>query len=168
MDYHHDLSAHHADGSPPLLISLWVFPRRRHGIVKHEDRSLEAEAVRLKVRPILGLIPSPTQTRSPFTTLRHCSYRHVGDQYLPRHNRRGNARLWDKIWLQVENEPQREVSKVVKFAKVCTDTESSVVGLLSMGIVGVMSTLSFLWTMTSSTTICRISFRCSGVDVKGG
>ena len=32
----------------------------------------------------------------------------------------------------------------------------------------VMSTLSFLWTMTSSTTICRISFRCSGVDVKGG
>ena len=76
--------------------------------------------------------------------------------------------MWGKIWLQVENEPQREVSKVVKFAKVCTDTESSVVGLLSMGIVGVMSTLSFLWTMTSSTTICRISFRCSGVDVKGG
>ena len=37
-----------------------------------------------------------------------------------------------------------------------------------MGIASVMSTLSFLWTMTSSTTICRISFRCSGVDVKGG
>ena len=41
-------------------------------------------------------------------------------------------------------------------------------GSLSMGIASVMSTLSFLWTMTSSTTICRISFRCSGVDVKGG
>ena len=61
-----------------------------------------------------------------------------------------------------------KVLKLSLFAKVCTDTEYSVVGSVSMGIASVMSTLSFLWTMTSSTTICRISFRCSGVDVKGG
>ena len=49
--------------------------------------------------------------------------------------------------------PTHEGSKVVMLAKVCTDTESSVVGSLSMGVASVMSTLSFLWTMTSSTTI---------------
>jgi len=55
MDYHHDLSAHHADGSQPQLILIWVFPRRRHRVVKHKDRSLEAEAVRSEVCRILGL-----------------------------------------------------------------------------------------------------------------
>ena len=46
--YHHDLSAHHANGPQPLLIWIWVSPRRRHGIVEHEDRGHEAEAVRSK------------------------------------------------------------------------------------------------------------------------
>ena len=74
MDHHHDLSAHHADSSPPLLIWIWVFSRRRHRIVKHKDRSLETEAVRSKIRLILDLIPSPTQMQSPFNVLRNCSY----------------------------------------------------------------------------------------------
>ncbi len=65
MDYHHDLGAHHANGPPPLLIWIWVFPRRGHGIVEHEDRGHETEAVRSKVRLVLCLIPSPTQARSP-------------------------------------------------------------------------------------------------------
>ena len=75
MDNHHDLSAHHADGSPPLLMWIYISPRRRHMIVKHEDRSLKAEAVGSKVRLILGLIPNPTQAQLPFTILRNCSYR---------------------------------------------------------------------------------------------
>ena len=75
VDYHHDLSAHHADGSPPLLIWMGVFPRRRQRVVKHEGRSLEAEAVRSKIRLILCLAPRPTQAQSPFTTLRNCSYK---------------------------------------------------------------------------------------------
>ena len=72
----------------------------------------------------------------------------------------------DRVLL-VQNEPQREGSKVCTCSKVCTDTESSVVGLLSMGIASVMFTLSFLPTMTSSTTICRISLRCSGATRPG-
>ena len=75
MDHHHDLSAYHADGSPPLLIWIRVVPRRRYRIVKHENRCFEAEAVRLKVRLVLGPIPNPTQTQSSFTILRECSYR---------------------------------------------------------------------------------------------
>ena len=69
------MSAHHADSSPPLLIWIWVFSRRRHRIVKHKERSLETEAVRSKIRLILDLIPSPTQMQSPFNILRNCSYR---------------------------------------------------------------------------------------------
>ena len=74
VDYHHDLSAHHTDRSPPSLIWIWVSPRRRQRVVKHKCGSLEADAVRSKVRIILYLIPNPTQAQSPFTVLRNCSY----------------------------------------------------------------------------------------------
>ena len=74
MDYHHDLVADHANGSPPFLIRIGVYSRRRQRIVEYEGRSLEAEAVRLKIRLVLCLIPSPTQAQSPFTILRNCSY----------------------------------------------------------------------------------------------
>ena len=74
MDYHYYLRAYHADGSPPLLIWIRVFPRRRHRIFEHEDRCLEAKAVRFKVRLILALVPSPTQSPPCFTILRNCSY----------------------------------------------------------------------------------------------
>ena len=49
-------------------------------------------------------------------------------------------------------------------AKVCMESETSVVGLLLMGIAGVMFTLWFLSMMTPSTTVCRNSFRCLGVN----
>ena len=88
MDYHHDLSAYHADGSPPFLIWIWVFPGRRQKVVKHEGRSFKAEAVRSKVRLILCLIPSPTQAQSPFSLLRNCSYKEFGCQYWRRRERR--------------------------------------------------------------------------------
>ena len=84
MDYHHYLSAHHADGSPSLLVWIWIFPSRRQGVVKHEGCGLEAEAVGSKIRPVLCLIPSPTQAQVPFTMLRDCSYRNGTGQYPDR------------------------------------------------------------------------------------
>ena len=74
MDYHHNLRAHHADGSPSLLIWIWVFPCCRQRVVEHEDRCLKAETVRSEVRLVLCLIPSPTQVQPSFI-LRNCSYR---------------------------------------------------------------------------------------------
>ena len=53
----------------------WVFPSRRQRVVEHEDRGLEAEAVRSKVRLALCLIPRPTQVQSHVSILRKCSYR---------------------------------------------------------------------------------------------
>ena len=60
--------------------------------------------------------------------------------------------------------PKSEDSKVCTFFKVCTENDSSVVGLLSMGIARVMFTLSFPSMMTSSTTIWKNCFRYSGVN----
>ena len=74
MDYHHNLSAHHADGSPSLLVWICIFLGRRQGVVKHEGCGLKAEAVGSKIRLILCLIPSPTQVQSSFI-LRKCSYK---------------------------------------------------------------------------------------------
>ena len=63
---------------------MWigVFPCRRQRVVKHKDRSLEAEAVPLKISLILWLIPRPMQAKPPFTILRNCSYRNSTRQYM--------------------------------------------------------------------------------------
>ena len=83
MDHYHDYRAHHANGSPPLLIWVGVFPAQRQGVVKHEGRSLEAEAVRSKIRLVLCLIPSPTQAQSPLGALHVCSYS-IGVTSMPK------------------------------------------------------------------------------------
>lgn len=46
-------------------MGIWVMPRRRQGIVKHEGRGIEPESMRSKVRLILLLIPCPPQPQSP-------------------------------------------------------------------------------------------------------
>ena len=74
MDYHHNLSAHNAVGSPSLLIWIWVLPCCRQRVVEHEDRCLKGENVPSEVRLVLCLIPSLTQVRSPLI-LRNSSYR---------------------------------------------------------------------------------------------
>ena len=70
MNDHQDLIAHHDHRPPPLFIRIGVFLSCGHRVVKREDRGLEAEAVRSKVRLVLCLIPSPTQAQSPFTIRR--------------------------------------------------------------------------------------------------
>ena len=74
MNYHKDLSAHHADGSPSLFVWIWVFPGSGQWIIKHIDRSLEVDAMRPKIRPVLGRVPNPTQAPLLLAILHNCSY----------------------------------------------------------------------------------------------
>ena len=65
-----------------MFMRMWVFQGLRQGIVKHKDRSLEAEAVSLEISLILWLIPRPMQAQSPFIMLRDCSCRNCTRQYM--------------------------------------------------------------------------------------
>ena len=74
MNYHHDLTAYHAGGSPSLFVRIRVFPRCGQGVVKHETRSIKVDTMCSKVRPILSLVPGPTQDPALSVKLHKCSY----------------------------------------------------------------------------------------------
>ena len=74
VNHHQDLSAHHADGPPPLLVRVWVFPCCSQRVIKDIGHSLEVDAMRPKICPALGRVPSPTQVPPPLAILHNCSY----------------------------------------------------------------------------------------------
>ena len=74
VDHHHDLTAHHANSSPPLFMGKWVFLRGGHRIFEDEGGGLKAEAVCSEICLALSPVLGATPVQSFLATLHSSSY----------------------------------------------------------------------------------------------